>query len=413
MFGQVLEKLDVYFGRAFLLARYVPWLLCVAGNAVIASIEYPQIREVFWRAATDLTGERAFAFVIVLLGTWVVAYGTSPVVQFVLDFLEGSKMPGWLRQVLALGHAWRRDALDQEKREAHRRLGDNESFDGLLRELGEAGRVGSKWRAIRDPVAIERAARAVAPLNRARQLIQPVSVAEVRSAVRELTIALRENCDDPDLLAEESDRKRARQLAELQRSMWSRIVPHAKALAEEHDRLTAIERHRRFAERVLAPTGLGNEAAALRSYCATRYGIDFDFFWPRFLLVARGDPKLSDALASAKIQLDFSVVVLTLSSLSLLVWSVVLLWHGTSLLAAAVVAGLGPLVVYGWMGVVQASYAEFADVVRSSIDLRRFDVLTALRQALPASSGDESRCWEAAQRLSMFDEHRANVALRH
>ena len=75
--------------------------------------------------------------------------------------------------------------------------------------------------------------------------------------------------------------------------------------------------------------------------------------------------------------------------------------------------GLGPLVVWGWLGIVHASYGEFAEVVRAAIDLRRFDVLAALRYALPSSAAQEKRCWVAVQRLSLFDEHAANAALRH
>jgi len=445
MFGQVLDKLDSYFGRAFLLARYVPWLLCLAANLVIAAIEYPAFRASLWADLVDVKGESAAILVIVLLAVWVLAYASSPVVEFIIGVLEGRDLWDFPRRLLVLPHAWRREFLDRRTDEKFESLAESDSFDRLIDDLADARRAGRQWRAIRDAAAIARAASLVGQLSRARQLIEPIALERLQAAARALAAALRENCaeaqrlwfDDrppaaPTTLAGKvrawlgrppvsagfamtpaAARRLATTLASLHRAMWSEIIPFAKALSQQEDQRAAVERNRRFAPEVLAPTRLGNEAAALRSYCETRYGIDFDFFWPRFLLVARNDQKLSDALSSAKIQVDFSVLVLTLSIGSLLAWAVALFVGGTSALTAAAVIGVGPLAVGGWLGLVHASYAGFADVVRAAIDLHRFDVLAALRQPLPVTSQGEALCWDGVQRLSLFDEHRANVTFRH
>ena len=42
MFGQVLEKLDSWFGRSFLLASYFPWLIFAVANAVMAEFMAPE-----------------------------------------------------------------------------------------------------------------------------------------------------------------------------------------------------------------------------------------------------------------------------------------------------------------------------------------------------------------------------------
>ena len=52
-------------------------------------------------------------------------------------------------------------------------------------------------------------------------------------------------------------------------------------------------------------------------------------------------------------------------------------------------------------------------MVESAIDLNRFQVLAMLRHPLPISTDDEARCWAAAQGLTLFDQHRPNVAFRH
>lgn len=413
MFGQVLDKLDSYFGRAFLLARYAPWLLALLANLLVAALEFPEVRQALLKSLTQLDGVSGVSLLLVLLAVWVVAYATSPVMQFVIGFLEGRHMPPSLQRLLIVVHAWRRDALDRTIDASFQRLADSQSFDELLRELTEARLSGTARRKIGDAALIERASARLHALDEARQLGLPLDQRELQDGGRLLADALRKNCADAAAFADAADRDAAMCLQELHRRMWAHLVPYAKTMAEALDDRAAVERHRRFAADILAPTALGNEALALKSYCATRYGIDFDFFWPRFLLVARNDAKLSDALATAKIQLDFSIAALTLSTLSVAAWAPWLLWHGRSMPAAALVVGLGPLAVHAWLGIVQAAYAEFADVVRSAIDLRRFDVLAALRQTLPASSSDEPRCWEAVQRLSLFGESRTNSALRH
>ena len=173
------------------------------------------------------------------------------------------------------------------------------------------------------------------------------------------------------------------------------------------------KRQSAFAERELAPTRLGNDAAALRSYCETRYGIQFELFWPQFLLVIQKDAKMADAIAMAKVQLDFSILSLTLTTISTLIWIGVIARWGHSLWTAGLVLVLGPLAIGLWLYIVHTSYSSFAEVARSAIDLRRFLVLEELRRPLPVSTDAEKQIWENSARLALLDEHGANVAFRH
>src|SRR5436305_12405700 len=111
MFGQVLERLDAYFGRAFLLARYFPWLVAIGINLIIASVEFPAVRGFVageYTAISTNAASKALDLLIALLAVWVVAYSTTPLVQFITNFLEGSSIPDRLAPWLVVTHSERR-----------------------------------------------------------------------------------------------------------------------------------------------------------------------------------------------------------------------------------------------------------------------------------------------------------------
>jgi hypothetical protein len=191
------------------------------------------------------------------------------------------------------------------------------------------------------------------------------------------------------------------------------LAQYVLDIASQKEQRATAERQRLFGDSELAPTRLGNDAAALRSYCETRYGIQFDFFWQRFLLVAQKEAKLSDTLATAKIQLDFSILALTLTATTTLIWSVILAIWGSSIWTVSLVFIIGPLATKVWLDIVHASYSAFAELARSAVDLYKFDLLEALRRPLPVSTDAEKQAWETVARLVLLDEHKPNVAFRH
>lgn len=412
MFGQVLDKLDTYFGRAFLLARYVPWLLFAAANLVLACLEFPAVRA-FAAEAYAAPAGRVFDLVVAMLAIWVIAYATSPLAQFVTRFLEGATMWKWVAHLTIVTHALRRDELEREYRRDFALSAALPQSSAVIAALRADRAEGARHRKIGNRRAIDAAEKNIERLRAERWFNRVISPERFESARRALSKALQENCADAGLFLEVGDKYQASRLHELHDEMVRRLAPYALDRAEQIEEKALAERERLFGERELAPTRLGNDAAALRSYCLTRYGIEFDFFWPRFLLVVQKDAKLSDSLAMAKIQLDFSILTLTLTMATVVGWSVFLLFEGRSLWTALAVIGLGPPVAYGWLGIVHASYSGFAETVRSAIDLHRFELLAALRHPLPASTDEEKDAWAAVSRLSILNSHKTTVVFKH
>jgi hypothetical protein len=64
----------------------------------------------------------------------------------------------------------------------------------------------------------------------------------------------------------------------------------------------------------------------------------------------------------------------------------------------------GPIMAYAWYRIAVAQYRTFADVLRTSIDLFRFDMLSDLHFALPADVSDERDVWETLHKLTQFAE---------
>jgi hypothetical protein len=419
MFGQVLDKLDNYFGRSFLVARYFPWLLCVASNLAIASIEFPDVRAHLLDEYTALAVNpvsKAIDFALVMLTIWVVAYATAPLVQIITEVLEGDWITGrWasVAQLFIASQADRREMLDDKYWSAFDHRNEMPKLEAVEAQWKRDRSTGAKLRAIQSRPAIEQAKKLIERLRAQRWLNQPVSRDDFHEIDGALSVALRHNCAEIGLLHNPDDIAWARKLHELHDEMVRVLAPYVLDISEQIEYRAQLQRDREFAKTELAPTRLGNDAAALRSYCDTRYGISFDLFWPRFLLLINKDDKSGDALTTAKIQLDFSILTWALTLLSTLIWAVVIMLRGHSLWTFLIVYLLGPAVVAVWLHIVHASYGAFADLARSSVDLNRFQVLDALRRPLPPSTDAEKKIWEDFTRSAALGERKPNVTFRH
>src|ERR1700678_1255074 len=111
MFSQVLEKIDTWLGRSFLVARFFPWLMFAAANLGLACIEFPPV----WSFVQDEykqigTAARAIDIVCVLGAIAVIAYTASPALQWATRLLEGQSLWSWFAAPLFLRRRMERDA---------------------------------------------------------------------------------------------------------------------------------------------------------------------------------------------------------------------------------------------------------------------------------------------------------------
>ncbi len=144
---------------------------------------------------------------------------------------------------------------------------------------------------------------------------------------------------------------------------------------------------------VIAPTALGNITRTARSYTLARYGMDLDIFWTRLQRAVQKDEKFYSGLQDSKTQVDFLVALCWLSGLFSIVWGVWLALTSTSLTKFLLVGIAGPALARIFY--LLACYAQrvFSDLLRSTVDLFRFDLLTMLHLPLPPGSSEEVAVW--------------------
>lgn len=414
-FGQIVGTIDSWLGRSFLLARFFPWLLFALANLGVAALEFPGVR--VWALAAfraESLTERALDAALLLSAVAVVAYTLSPATQAVTRLLEGEGLPRWIVEPLLLFQSRERERLFERGEVFFQRRTALRAAMSVEGRLGRARAGGVALAAITDVAAIDAASAAVERLQARRYLHRHIDAGDLGRTVELVAVALARNCAELVMLqppASAEDYEQAARLHRLSKLLLDVIAPYAKHVAEGQEGRALDARQNLYGIAELAPTRLGNDVAALRSYCSTRYGFDFDFLWPRLQLALR-DQKLADALRTSQIQVDFSILCLTLSTLFVVGWFVVLALWGQSLATLLVVAGVGPPLIGVWLWMVHESYAAYAEVARSTVDLARFDLLSALRRDLPATLDEERVTWDAVARRLLLNEEGYDAPLK-
>jgi hypothetical protein len=158
-----------------------------------------------------------------------------------------------------------------------------------------------------------------------------------------------------------------------------------------------------FADDQLAPTAIGNVAATAVSYAFGRYRFNLETLWSRLQKVMQADDKFYGVIQDAKTQLDFVVGTLWAFAVSGVVWLVALPFVTDSVLLFAVAAVFFPVAVTLWYAIALASYRAFTDLMRSSVDLYRFNLVDALHLHKPSSLEAERGLWDDVDQNMSYD----------
>jgi hypothetical protein len=379
--GTLLDRLQGFLGKAYFLAGFLPMVVFLALNALLAAAISPDAAERLRGVARLDAAGNALTWLGLLLLAYVLGLLVWSLNPTIRQCLEGRYLPWPVREWLT--------GLQERELEMllarRRRLRDEEWELRLARE---------GW---------------PEQLKAARQQGRRRPPAALSPELRDTSRQLQERRDHPEelrfeelrglfeLLRAELAAKPDRQIPELAQlhqgfvDLLSFVHESVKASLAELTSEIAIRFPRNPAN--VKPTRLGNQAEVQREYGLRRYGLDIELYWLRLQKIARADERYFPILEDAKTQLDFSVTTVALLTLLTVLWIPLSVLVAPTLRLFLLLAVAGPLSIWVFTHVVGQNYRAFAEAVRSAVDLYRFGLLEALHLRLPVDSSDEKELW--------------------
>jgi hypothetical protein len=413
MFNQLISAFQGFFARSFWFASFLPVAIFVALNALIASVAFPS-RVHAWLWLTKPTETAAWVPAVFAIMV-VCAYAITPVIPVIRGWLDGTLMPDWLYDRLRREHGIQvraaRDSIDlalrdfnvwtRKNREAEETLSDARAFGNALADAPDETSVAAAEGAVKDV----RKGTDKGKLPRVNDVTKDID--SVTNATRVLVDALRANsCRLPST---HPNRRRAMRLDAAHRS-FIRALSDGTTEARIHFAVLS-ERYRDFQLENPQATRVADARFGAEVYCWSVYAVRFDYLWPRLQLVVPADGLFMQRIADSRAQVDFAVLSLGLLVIVPVVWLPLLALTATSPSLVLGVGALLPLIVRFFYELVVQSYVSFGEIVKTSIDKFRFDLLTkVLVQPLPPTRAAERAVWK---RLREGEERAENVDLSY
>lgn len=397
--GTILEKLGSLLAKPFLFGSFIPILLFHLGNGALLYAQNASFRawadEHVWQGGDSPLRNTTLVF----LGLILVAYVFSTLNTRLREILEGE---GWWPSLAAAFVRRQRavfDPLQAAYRAAHTELkGISENRNEWETELREARKESPKEIHCRYSEN-SAAASAINELRRSRDAGSALNFESLSYAFSLLKTDLLKYALEA---APASDEESAR-LLDADHVQFNEIAKYAETALREQ-----VIEHRDKLEKLfpydsVAPTAMGNIARSVGSYTDTRYGFNFDLLWSRLQKVLQGEsyyPTVQDA----KTQLDFLVSTLWLLGVSVVGWLVFFFLSGFDRGLFLLVAVGGPLAMRVLYLLCLQNYQAFAELLRSSVDLYRLELLKEFRLRLPDDSRQERELWKVVDRQIHFGE---------
>ena len=375
------------------------WGTVLVPVALFAALHLAILTQFGWHPTSDDlfgdTGRFAKAAVAALAGLVVAGYVLQSFLPLLRGMLDGSLLPAWLH-----------DGLRRDRKAAAREvraaiccsLATVTAFEGERDQARQpAGWLRTAYAAAcllpgaPDEASVRFAERAMDDLS--ASLIFNPSLEQVAFAKGALSAALSKN--NPDFAAAAPGAGLSARLDRAQERLIELLAEGAKQAGYEYQVL--LDRTRVSAA-LDAPraTRLGDARYVVERYATAVYQVNFDFLWPRLLMVLRAEVKDDPSIAgveAARSRVDFAALSL------LLTCSVPALWLPAAMLLPGpgwlvlVIGGATPLLLQLFYRMAVEGQLALGDVVRTTIDRHRFLVLQMLHQPVPTTRTEERRLW--------------------
>ena len=407
MLSSLLTNLQTLISGRFVISAFFPILTFWILNGAMAAWLNAPFRAWFKKVIAQPTvGQSSFILATLLIGTALSAYLYSALLPAIQSILEG-RWPPWLVRLFLPPQVHQLEMIEEQVRKIRRLRGGLENpippktkppFQDWRDRLRDARRRGhDSHGGVNRFTRSSDGAIEVRKLETLRRRNTSIDAASLERAVMAMVMGLENNDADAVGPAGGYD-------LEGSRSALRELIDYAVDHAKSEDMRLGNKVRFSFGLQRPAPTLMGNVANTIQSYAEQRYKLNFEVFWTRMQRAIQKDKDFGPILQQEKTQLDFLVSCTSLTVVWWLVWSTSLASMKAGREHFLLVAVGGPIMAYAWYRIAVAQYRTFADVLRTSIDLFRFDMLSDLHFALPADVSDERDVWETLHKLTQFAE---------
>jgi hypothetical protein len=407
VFASLLTNLQTLISSPsrFLIGSFFPVLAFWFCNALMLYLFNAPFQRYVAGVSEQSGGLSAVVIGAVFIGIAFLAYAESALLPTIQSLMEGN-WPSWITSIFVRAEMRRYERLERMKKENADLLAKfgttaagkpqaEEWKNSLLtaRTAGYGQPANGYGRNMPSGVKVDR-------LARLRRRARPISGEELDQAVTLLVLDLRaNNANQPGPLGH------VRDLDDVQ-TLLVTLIEYADNYAANQYRLLVTRGQFDFGALPLAPTRMGNVARTVQNYAVQRYDFNFDLFWSRLQLPAQKDKDFGPVLLGAKTQLDFLLSCSALTFLWTLIWAPWLFLSSGPVELFVGVAVLGPVAAYFWYRIAVAQYRTLNDLLRSSIDLFRFDLLATLGYPKPDAVLQERELWGTIDALHALYEMR-------
>jgi hypothetical protein len=408
MFGTVLEKLSALLSKSFVISSFFPILIFAGANGLMLYFISATFRACLKAQYDPSLGSKAALMVVTLALLAVVAYLFSPLNLTLREILEGRHWPKRFAQWGQGRHIRRMDSILKRFVDAQSNRRDLDRFNQMGGRLIEARNRGSGKN---DFAPAVKAATSVKELLRKRVNAKQISGKELDETVKELELALEKA--DADVVDPNSPHCAASEKLDRSQQDFFRVWKYLDDRVQAESIQLYNQLQFNYAQNEVAATAMGNTAIAARYYAESRYGLNLDVLWSRLQKVLQQDEKFYSVLQDAKTQLDFLVSMFWLTTFFCLFWTILLLFIGRSYWQFFLLVIVGPWIASGFYGLALQNYRAFADLLRSSVDMFRMQLLRQLHIPLPARAEEERALWTLLGNRMGYDDHDKNLTLAH
>ncbi|MDO8206684.1 MAG: hypothetical protein Q7T38_02560 [Gallionella sp.] len=149
------------------------------------------------------------------------------------------------------------------------------------------------------------------------------------------------------------------------------------------------------------PTEFGNVMRAFETYSTVMYGMDSIPLWPRLSAII--PEAYMEALNAARAKMDFTINMVYLAAVIFMVYCIFAAL--TETLPALWIAGLAILIMWGAYRMAIINAIQWGNLVKSSFDLYRYDLLKQMGLERPASWEQERDLWTAISPSFLYWYH--------